>query len=222
MVHKYPNKNRIPDGLPNTNDVTRPVKIGYRVIGGEKWDGAFNLLRQLIDGKANIGDTKEAPNVLCHWCVIVGDYYHQLQATDLLNWYDNNKVGGSDGWALYTVGETSFNDVSIKNSGEFSIYLMPEHYQLYNNNCQTFTVTLLDQICRAGRVRVTTTYATNQANYLPRMEADAEDGKVEVAVPLNDVDHEEFLDGIRDLMEQKTPPLTDEDIAKAKAASKGV
>lgn len=99
---------------------------------------------------------------------------------------------------------------------------MPEHYALYNNNCQTFTVTLLDQICRVGRVRVTTSYAANQANYLPGMEADAEDGKVEVAVPLNGIEHMEFLDGIKDLMEQKTPPLTDEDIAKVEAADESV
>ncbi len=78
------------------------------------------MLRQLINGKANVGDTKEAPNVLCHWCVVVGDYYHQLQATNLLNWYNNGKVDVSDGygWALYTVGGTSSNDVAIKNAGK--------------------------------------------------------------------------------------------------------
>ena len=98
---------------------------------------------------------------------------------------------------------------------------MPQEYNLYNN-CQSFTVTLLDQICRAGRVRVTKSYATNQANYLPGMETDAEDGKIEVAVPLNGVEHMQFLDGVKDLMDQKTPPLTDEDIAKVKTASNGV
>lgn len=53
------------------------------------------------------------------------------------------------------------------------------------------------------------------------MEADGEDGKVEVAVPLNGVKHMEFLDGIKDLMEEKTPPMTDNDIVKARAVIKG-
>jgi len=37
------------------------------------------------------------------------------------------------------------------------------------------------------------------------MEVDAEDGKVEIAVLLNSVDQAEFLDSIKDLMEEKTP-----------------
>ncbi|KAI0012216.1 hypothetical protein F4779DRAFT_634756 [Xylariaceae sp. FL0662B] len=222
MVHKYPNINRIPDGPVNINDVTRPVKIGYRAIGGGRDNAFINVLGQWIAGKYNVGDTKETPNIFCHWCVVVGDYYHQLQTTDLLNWYDNNRVGKSDGWALYTVGETLFNDVAVKNAGDSSIDLMPEHYNLINNNCQTFTVTLLDQICRAGRVRVTTGYATNQANYLPGMEVDSEDDKIEVAVALNGVEHVEFLDRIKDLMDRETPPLTDEDIAKVEAVSKDI
>lgn len=119
MKHKNPNINRIPSELADINGVSRPVKIGYRTIGGAAIDAGINILRQLLTGKSNIGDTKEAPNILCHWCVIVGDYYHQLQATDLLNWYENDKVGGSDGWAMYTVGETLFNDAAIKNAGKF-------------------------------------------------------------------------------------------------------
>lgn len=244
MVHKYPNINRLPDGVANINDTLRTVKIGYRSIGGAKVDAAVSALRFLFTGSINVGDTKNAPNPLCHWCVIVGNYYHELQATDSLNWYDNNTVGALDGWALYTVGETSFNDVAIKNAGMlyllhrgcssiiyllthmrigfYAIDLMPEHYNIYNNNCQTFTVTLLDQICRAGRVRVTTSYATNQANYLPGMEADAEDGKVEVAVPLNGVEHLQFLDNIQDIMDQNTPALKQEDVAKVEALVKEV
>lgn len=161
MVHKNPNVNRIPDGPPNINDAPRPVKIGYRAVGGQRVDAAINLFRQILAGKSNVGDTKSAPNILCHWCVVVGDFYHQLQATEYLNWYDNNQLGKEDGWALFTIGETAFNNVAIKNAGkfalclarteisdqvgDFSIDLMREHYEIYNNNCQTFTVTLLDQ-----------------------------------------------------------------------------
>lgn len=94
---------------------------------------------------------------------------------------------------------------------------MPEKYNVQNNNCQTFTCALLDQICRAGRIRVTTSYAFNQANYLPGQELEAEDGKVEVAVPLDGVKHTLFLDGIQELMDEKTPALTKEDVEKAKA-----
>ncbi len=118
MVHKYPNVNRIPGGPTNITDVARPVKIGYRVIGGKDNDAIFSLFRKVMTGKSNVGDTKTAPNILCHWSVVVGDYYHQLQAPDLLNWYDNDRIGASDGWALYTVGETLFNDVAIKNAGK--------------------------------------------------------------------------------------------------------
>jgi hypothetical protein len=121
MTHKYPNVNRIPDGPANINDSTRTVKIGYRAIGGKGGlDSVFNTLRQWIKGKPNTGDTWEAPNILCHWCVVVGDYYHQLQATDLLNWYENHPLENDDGWALYTVGKTSFNDIAIKNAGKLS------------------------------------------------------------------------------------------------------
>jgi hypothetical protein len=124
MGHKYPNVTRIPSAPPNINDTTRVVKIGYRSVGGVNLDSKINWLRSALFGKSNVGDTSEPPNPICHWCVIVGDYYHQLQASGdfprYYNWYDNDRLKSEDGWALFKVGETDFNDVAIKNAGMLS------------------------------------------------------------------------------------------------------
>jgi hypothetical protein len=97
---------------------------------------------------------------------------------------------------------------------------MPEQYHARVNNCQTFTISLLDKICRDGRVRVNTIYADSQLSYLPGSEVGSEEDKVEVAVPLNGVEHEMFLDGIKALMDEKAPPLTAKDIKRAEAANR--
>src|ERR1700712_5233328 len=76
-----------------------------------------------------IGNTWEPPSPVDHWCVVVGDFYHQLQATSLdggWNYYDNDRidiVGG--GWALYEVGEPRFNDVAITSAGK--LHHLPYH-----------------------------------------------------------------------------------------------
>lgn len=117
MGHKNANVHRIGNDQPNINGSTRVVKIGYRTVGGAYADAAVSIFKSLLLQKPNIGDTYLPPNILCHWVVVVGDWYHQLQATDSLNWYENNKIGAWDGWALYKVGETTFNDIAIQNAG---------------------------------------------------------------------------------------------------------
>ena len=53
--------------------------------------------------------------------------------------------------------------------GDRAIGAMPEEYNLRTNNCQTFVIQLLDIICRAGRLRVHTSYGFNQVEvFVPR------------------------------------------------------
>jgi hypothetical protein len=97
---------------------------------------------------------------------------------------------------------------------------MPEQYHARVNNCQSFRISLLDKICRDSRVRVKTIYADSQLSHLPGSEVGSEEDKIEVVVPLNGVEHEMFLDGIKALMDEKAPLLLAENIKRAEATNR--
>lgn len=82
---------------PNTTDVKRTVKIGYRPIGGRVAAWTIGLLDELMNRLGNMGirTDDKGPNPHYHWCVIVGDYYHHAQIKNGLMWYENEEVSWS-------------------------------------------------------------------------------------------------------------------------------
>ncbi|KAJ7633615.1 hypothetical protein DFH06DRAFT_1437566 [Mycena polygramma] len=219
MGRHHDNVNRITDGAPDINDNPRDVFIGYRMVGGAV-AGWITTIGLGFFKRPNIGRTHLPPNPACHWCVTVGDHLHQLQATSLnhgWNYYDNDRIEVFAGtWALYKVGTTSFNDIAIKNAAITCMDLMPEMYDVYDNNCQSFAIKLLDAICRAGRTKVHTSYSLTklQIAYLDADEleaAEAEGREIESAVPEDEVEHLEFLAAAQEIMDEQTAPFTEEE-----------
>ena len=121
MGRHHDNVNRVPAGAPNINDNERKVYIGFRFVGGPAAAWGANVLQGLsIPGALSLFGPK-LPNPTYHWCVMVGDFYHQLQATSLdggWNWYDNDRTSGWGGWQTYEVGKTRYNDVAINSAGK--------------------------------------------------------------------------------------------------------
>ena len=96
---------------------------------------------------------------------------------------------------------------------------MPEKYYLIHNNCQSFTIRLLEIICRPGRKRVTTSYGDLQMGFVPGQEAEGhvEQGEeVEAAVPEDGKAHFALIERAKELMAQKTPTVTAEDLQERK------
>lgn len=84
---------------PNLNTTERKVQIGYRPVGGRAVAWTVGVIHSLF---ANTKSKKSAetggrlPDPHYHWCVLVGDYYHQIQITHGVIWYDNNKTSWSE------------------------------------------------------------------------------------------------------------------------------
>ena len=131
MGRHHANNHRVPGGAPNISDNQRKVYIGHREIGGKVAAWAFTINRRAnpigaVSGLLKLGFNKDQniPHVSRHWCVIVGDFHHQLQSTGLsitstdYNYYDNERHSVMDLWDKYEVGTTSYNDVAIEAAGE--------------------------------------------------------------------------------------------------------
>ena len=130
MTRHQANTNNLRSGSANINDNLRTVYIGHREIGGKTGQLGWKLLGLSTGAPLALAGLrgKSLPNVSRHWCVIVGDYYHQLQATSLglketgWNWYDNGKVSWNDFWDKCEVGNTTYNDVAIASAGEVTSF----------------------------------------------------------------------------------------------------
>ena len=134
-----------------------------------------------------------------HWAVFVGGYYHELGADgDLNNVYQNGKVG-DEAFDLEAVGYTTFNDQAIVDSGTLficsgkshlltigfmvggiAIAQMDPKYRLIDNNCQKFSIYVLNQICLVGRERLDTSYAPAQQVLGPEFRFNEETKEFEV------------------------------------------
>ncbi|KAJ4393937.1 hypothetical protein N0V93_003154 [Gnomoniopsis smithogilvyi] len=144
---------RIPrNPTPSTTNVKRTVQIGYRPVGGRVAAWTIGLLNEFVKRMANMGirTDDKGPNPHHHWCVIVGDYYHHAQITNGLMWYENEEISWKDGWSLFEVGETTFNDTAVAEAALRTLHQMPEGYDLWSNNCHHFALRLIDSICPAG------------------------------------------------------------------------
>jgi hypothetical protein len=123
----HQNSSVIPDGWSNINCEPRDVYIASRVVGGGFGGGALALVEKYglgsVKAVGSLGVTvllDDAPDPTHHWCVVVGDYLHQLQATSMnggWNYYTNESFSVSGGWTRYKLGVTNFNDVAVMNAG---------------------------------------------------------------------------------------------------------
>lgn len=97
---------------------------------------------------------------------------------------------------------------------------MDEVYKLVDNNCQKFTLKLLDLICADGRKKVYTSYSRHklQAGFIPGELLDesnpGEKVEVEVAFVEDGVAHIELLDRAFELMDENTPTLAEDETIK--------
>ena len=164
--------------------------IGWHPVGG-------NIGRFI--GKFGVFSKKQQ-----HWAVFVGGYYHELGADgDLNNVYQNGKVG-DEAFDLEAVGYTTFNDQAIVDAGTLlicsgvlfrtkghlltigfmiggiAIAQMDPKYRLIDNNCQKFSIYLLNQICLVGRKRLDTSYAPAQQVRGPEFKFNKETREFEV------------------------------------------
>ena len=119
---QHDDQNIIPSSKADINSGSRDVWIAYREVGYNDYKSYFQVMKVLSGWSLdNRGPSKIPPNLICHWCVSVGDYLHQLQATGSNGWnyYDNQKINIHDGgWAMYKVGTTRYNDEAIKLAGK--------------------------------------------------------------------------------------------------------
>ena len=109
--------NVVPAGQPSHDDSPRSVIIGSHPVGG--------ILSTLLLEPGRIGlsmiGLDKAPNPTFHWAVIVGDFYHELNADKRLDViYQNGKPVFLEHWSKYVVGSTTFNDVAIKEAGRYA------------------------------------------------------------------------------------------------------
>jgi len=193
--------NVVPEGEKSTNDSPRKVQIAWHPVGG-----ALGAYLQGPDRPQPL-NASSPPDPTHHWAVLVGDYYHELNADSSLDVvYQNGKPEAAQQWRLYDVGMTCFNDAAIKEAGESAIRAMAKPYNIYNNNCQLFVIKLLDLICQAGRTKVTTSYtfiSGTKAGVFGGNESQATEG--EVAQPLTEEELKKVLNGAQALMNENTP-----------------
>ncbi|KAJ3877171.1 hypothetical protein F5051DRAFT_330350 [Lentinula edodes] len=121
-------------------EIAREVFIVTRGLGGSvlSWGRAV-VLPQL--------EFSAVPDVTKHWALLIGDTYHQLEKASVQHkpkeWYD--------GFTKYSVGWTNLDDNSIKWHGNWTIDSMPPTYDLTANNCQIFTLGLMNRIAPGCR-----------------------------------------------------------------------
>ena len=126
----HQNSSVIAQGSADINSGARDVYIASRVVGGGLGDGLLGRIEKYDIGAIKAVATgglsvvlDDAPDPTHHWCVVVGDYLHQLQATGLYpggwNYYTNEKFSMNGGWTKYKLGVTNFNDAAVVNAGTF-------------------------------------------------------------------------------------------------------
>ncbi|TFK43225.1 hypothetical protein BDQ12DRAFT_661928 [Crucibulum laeve] len=170
---------KVPPGPINKNESeARRVHIGYHPIGG----GVGNFFSKALG----------APMWMQHWAVIVGDYYHELNADESMTVVYQNGILKDANFTVTDAGYTTFNDRAIVEAGEcflltffegeLAIKKMDQKYRLKDNNCQKFAIYLLDEICQAGRRKFETSYAPSAVESAPEYIWDKEKG-IFVEVP---------------------------------------
>lgn len=107
-TNKHANVLRIPTDTPPTKtDPKRPVQIGYRPVGGRAAAWTVGVLHDVLKRVGNMGIRLEdkGPNPHYHWCVIVGEFYHQAQS-----------AGGEGGRMYYANDKISWSEFVLPNN----------------------------------------------------------------------------------------------------------
>ncbi|EAU80489.2 hypothetical protein CC1G_11844 [Coprinopsis cinerea okayama7 len=163
-----PKPSVIPEGPVDKNCAEhRPVLIGtlrLQALRGIFPKGTpFKYLMGLFGSKPSLPSPTE------HWAVVVGGYYHELVIkTGNAVGYENGEAKNLDelrkqNWQFYEIdGITAFNDAAIYEAAKESIEMMPQPYDLWKNNCQTFVINLLNKICLPGRKLVLTSQGNRE------------------------------------------------------------
>jgi hypothetical protein len=157
--------NVIPPAEPDTNGPARTVEIGWHPVAGfaGKWFAEKTRLGTWITEKVH-----KYPDPSQHWAVLVGDYCHELWMDEHLDIIYINERVEREQWHTFRVGETTFNDEALRQTGEMVISQMRAKkaaYNLISNNCQNFALLLLDamQIGEAAHPKFGTALAVVQA-----------------------------------------------------------
>lgn len=99
---KHQNILRMPTDTPPTKtDSKRPVQIGYRPVGGRAAAWTVGVLHEVLKRVGNMGIRlkDKGPNPHYHWCVVVGESYHQAQS-----------AGGEGGRMYYANDNISWSE----------------------------------------------------------------------------------------------------------------
>lgn len=143
-------RRRTPSPLPDLDAAERPVRIGYRPVGGRAAAWTIGVVHSLLlflentknkmkktkknnnnkaddDASANLitasGGVLEVgrlPDPHYHWCVLVGGYHHQMQITDGVIWYDREETS----WSEYTISSSIY--LAFSPSFFFLIFPSPD------------------------------------------------------------------------------------------------
>ena len=99
--------NAIPPDKPNQNSARRNVYVGSHPLVGPDAIKALAVVGNVLIGRVpvapSIRESKGVPDPMHHWAVIVGDYFHELNADknfDVV--YQNGKVKWAE-WKLHEV-----------------------------------------------------------------------------------------------------------------------
>ncbi|KAI0129037.1 hypothetical protein BJ170DRAFT_623802 [Xylariales sp. AK1849] len=138
--------NVIPEGEVDISGEPRNVEIGWHPVAGlaGKW-----FAEQTGLGKMIAEQVHKFPDPTQHWAVLVGDYVHELWMDENLHVIYINETLNRQEWHMFDVGKTRFNDEALRQAGEMAIYAMREKrpaYNLLDNNCQNFALSMLDKI----------------------------------------------------------------------------
>ncbi|TEB18485.1 hypothetical protein FA13DRAFT_1648715 [Coprinellus micaceus] len=221
------NPDVVPSGSGSTHEQGRPVTIySHPVLG--------TLARGREASMVLVSHTEAPPDPRRHWAVQVGDFFHELNVDhNFNNVYQNGRVDQTSyKWERFTVGWTKYDDAAIKDAGEWFPRLrlrngtdsvdpqaeevikhMKPVYDVYDNNCQKFTIGLLNVICEPGREKVTTSYSyiaqTKMGFQIPFLshESPAQHTQ-EIELPARD----EVAAKASSIMDEHTPRLDPKDL----------
>jgi hypothetical protein len=134
MPHQNANIDRIGAGEYRINENERKVYIISRFVGGAAPAWTANVASGLFGGGlfgVALPVAIDYPNPSYHWAICVGDWYHQLQAKNNKNFYENDKYSWTGGWKSVEVGITKYNDIAIASAGRTSTSLVSWDYAYY-------------------------------------------------------------------------------------------
>lgn len=128
----------------STNNFERKVQIGYRPVGGRVAAWTVGVIHTLLKRSSQMPLKEELPDPHYHWCVLVGEYYHQIQITDDLLWYENCEVSWSKSHLPRLSGFCSFGGFLFSGGGGGDFYPSPTQDEILGGSGTTSKTLTLD------------------------------------------------------------------------------